>query len=546
MDMRNEFHQWLYEEVAVLKEGRVYLVKNRQNGMLAVKKLLPASLRPIYEAVAEMKSPVLPRILSVQELGDAVWVLEEYVSGRSLRSILEVGRTLDNKETMVLAKDLCEALECLHGAKPPIIHRDVKPDNIILSDLGRYVLIDFDAARQYSSAARKDTLQLGTQGYAPPEQYGFGQSDMRSDIYALGVTLYEARTGKPYEKMERCGGKLWALIDKCTNLDVKKRYQSVKSLQRALQRLARKERIWAGLGSFLMGAIAAAAIFCLVLLPRAENAGAPVSVPVQTPASEQLPPQESAAPAQESAAPGAAAAAITCTCTLPIVQGEKDAFAFSPHYVNGYEEGTSLEIPIELYWRVDDSECKAEVHDEPEVQLKFTQWKDSGTGATGETLGDVTLKDNLLTVYEPGDYRIEARSSYHGNNSKLGFWIRVVPKAEDVRNVCCCELIFEDGDERLHGWPLAEFPFSVFEPASNEFSQLPAARQIHIELPVDDWGCWCMEHTPQRWAYTLQETKGASIEGDMLTVTMPGEYHICYEGEYNGREYSGIYTLQVP
>src|SRR5699024_9529618 len=122
-----------------------------------------------------------------------------------------------------------------------------------------------------------------------------------------------------------CGGKLWAVIDKCTNLDVKKRYQSVKSLQRALQRLARKERIWAGLGSFLMGAIAAAAIFCLVLLPRAENAGEPVSVPVQTPASEQLPPQESAAPAQESAAPGAAAAAITCTCTLPIVQGEKDA-----------------------------------------------------------------------------------------------------------------------------------------------------------------------------------------------------------------------------
>ena len=69
MDMRNEFHQWLYEEVAVLKEGRVFLVKNRQNGMLAVKKLIPASLRPIYEAVAGMKSPALPRILSVQESG---------------------------------------------------------------------------------------------------------------------------------------------------------------------------------------------------------------------------------------------------------------------------------------------------------------------------------------------------------------------------------------------------------------------------------------------------------------------------------------------
>ena len=205
MDMRNEFHQWLYEEVAVLKEGRVYLVKNRQNGMLAVKKLLPASLRPIYEAVAEMKSPVLPRILSVQESGDAVWVLEEYVSGRSLRSILEVGRTLDNKETMVLAKDLCEALECLHGAKPPIIHRDVKPDNIILSDLGRYVLIDFDAARQYSSAARKDTLQLGTQGYAPPEQYlRHGPQGPWTDLYAVCATLYEMVTGvRPQPSIER-------------------------------------------------------------------------------------------------------------------------------------------------------------------------------------------------------------------------------------------------------------------------------------------------------------------------------------------------------
>ena len=539
MDMRNEFHQWLYEEVAVLKEGRVFLVKNRQNGMLAVKKLIPASLRPIYEAVAGMKSPALPRILSVQESGDTIWVLEEYVSGRSLRGILEVGRTLDDKETMALAKDLCEALECLHGAEPPIIHRDIKPDNIILSDLGRYVLIDFDAARQYSSAARKDTVQLGTQGYAPPEQYGFSQSDMRSDIYALGVTLYEAHTGKPYEKMERCGGQLWTVIDKCTNLDVKKRYQSVKSLQRALQRLARKERIWAGLGSFLIG-VAAAAVFCLVLLPRAEDAGAPASVQAQAPDSEQLPPQESAAPS-------AAAGAIPCTCTFAIAQGEKDAFEFSPHYVNGYEEGTSLEIPIEFYWRVDDSECKAEVHDEPEVQLKFSQWKDAGTGATGETLSDVTLRDNLLTVHEPGDYRIEARSSYHGCNTQLGFWVSVVPKVEDGRtNVCSCELIFEDGDERLRGWPLAEFPFAVFEPASEAFSQLPATRQIHIELPVDDWGCWCMEHTPQRWTYSLQETQGASVEGDMLTVTMPGEYHIRYEGEYNGREYSGIYALKVP
>lgn len=334
MDMRNEFHQWLYEEVAVLKEGRVFLVKNRQNGMLAVKKLIPASLRPIYEAVSGMKSPALPRILSVQESGDTIWVLEEYVSGRSLRGILEVGRTLDDKETMALAKDLCEALECLHGAEPPIIHRDIKPDNIILSDLGRYVLIDFDAARQYSSAARKDTVQLGTQGYAPPEQYGFSQSDMRSDIYALGVTLYEAHTGNPYEKMERCGGQLWTVIDKCTNLDVKKRYQSVKSLQRALQRLARKERIWAGLGSFLIG-VAAAAVFCLVLLPRAEDAGAAALVPTQAPASEQLPPQESAAP-------GAAAVAIPCTCKLAVSSEVKDAWAYSPHYVNGYEEGTSL------------------------------------------------------------------------------------------------------------------------------------------------------------------------------------------------------------
>ena len=266
MSATAEFIQNNFKSITVLNAGAngvTELVTDSTNAVY-IRKTVNGTGLP-YRALAQMNINGLPKIYYCAEADGKTYVVEEYINGVNLQDELEQGRVFTEKQVLQIGLQLCDVLLAIHNKG--ILHRDIKPGNIILQNSSAW-LIDFGAAKTVSGSKTQDTRILGTPGFAPPEQYGFGQSDMRSDIYALGVTLYEARTGKPYEKMERCGGKLWALIDKCTNLDVKKRYQSVKSLQRALQRLARKERIWAGLGSFLMGAIAAAAIFCLVLLPR--------------------------------------------------------------------------------------------------------------------------------------------------------------------------------------------------------------------------------------------------------------------------------------
>ena len=88
-----------------------------------------------------------------------------------------------------LCAKLAEILIYLHSRTPPVIHRDIKPENVIITEEKEPVLIDFDIARTFKTAEETDTVFFGTKGYAPPEQYGFAQTDCRSDIYAFGVLL---------------------------------------------------------------------------------------------------------------------------------------------------------------------------------------------------------------------------------------------------------------------------------------------------------------------------------------------------------------------
>ena len=110
---------------------------------------------------------------------------------------------------------------------PPIIHRDIKASNIIISQEGTVTLLDMDAAKWYRDQSDRDTKLIGTYGYAAPEQYGFGASDERTDIYSIGVLLNVTLTGcLPSQKMAE--GRIGAVIEKCVKLDPKERYASVK------------------------------------------------------------------------------------------------------------------------------------------------------------------------------------------------------------------------------------------------------------------------------------------------------------------------------
>lgn len=108
---------------------------------------------------------------------------------------MEEHGVLSEENAAFVIRSLCDILHKLHGNLPPIIHRDIKPSNIIFSSDGVVKLIDFNAARELRAEQNEDTRLMGTRRFAAPEQYGFGQSDPRTDIYALGITFYYMLTG---------------------------------------------------------------------------------------------------------------------------------------------------------------------------------------------------------------------------------------------------------------------------------------------------------------------------------------------------------------
>lgn len=168
----------------------------------------------------ELAHPCLPRVYEVLLDEDTTTVVEEYIEGQTAGSV-----ELSEKQCRTIVKELCDVLIFLHGKG--IIHRDIKPSNILLAKDGHIRLIDFDAARTRKEDLEQDTMLLGTRGYAPPEQYGFAQTDERSDIYALGVTVKQllgSRAGKPGYRR---------ILSKCTNLEPGRRYQSVRRVKRA-------------------------------------------------------------------------------------------------------------------------------------------------------------------------------------------------------------------------------------------------------------------------------------------------------------------------
>lgn len=245
--------------------SKVYLVMNEEvNREWAVKEIqkssgeggagdtAPADAQNEAYIMSRLNNRHIPRITEVIEMEESILLVMDYVEGRTLRARLRSEGAIPQEEAVNIALQMCETLEYLHSLDPPVIFRDIKPDNIILRPDGTCVLIDFGAAREYKETKEEenigDTICLGTRGYAPPEQYkgaGMGQTDKRSDIYALGATMYHMVTGKdpsrkPYEMRPirrwdpALSSGLEAVIKKCTQNDPEERYQDVSQLKEAL------------------------------------------------------------------------------------------------------------------------------------------------------------------------------------------------------------------------------------------------------------------------------------------------------------------------
>ena len=210
-----------YAVIRVLKEsprGSVRLILRRFQGS-----------GEVYRQLMGYVCGNLPQIYETAEQDGEVLVLEEFIEGDTLGFLLEEA-LFSPRETREIVLQLCRALWVLHSMAA--VHRDIKPENVILRGRGA-VLIDFDAARLHKPEHEADTQILGTTGFAAPEQYGLSQSDVRTDIYALGVLMNVMLTGEhPSKRLAE--GRMGRVIERCTRVNPEKRYKDVAHLMSAL------------------------------------------------------------------------------------------------------------------------------------------------------------------------------------------------------------------------------------------------------------------------------------------------------------------------
>jgi len=217
----------VYSLVSVLSdknECRVLRVRNKSTEQDMVVRSFPTAVSA-YEELYNINAQNLPLIYDVINCDDGQIVLEEFIEGVTIAEVMESGN-YHYLGTRKVIRAVCHALNVLHERN--LVHRDIKPENVVIGKDGRVVLIDFNAARKISSAS-KDTVIMGTVGYASPEQLGVAQSDARTDIYALGVLINVMITGKhPSEKLAK--GKAGRIVRKCTSVNPSERYQTAEKL----------------------------------------------------------------------------------------------------------------------------------------------------------------------------------------------------------------------------------------------------------------------------------------------------------------------------
>lgn len=230
---KNLNKQWAIKEI----ERKAY---DKNNEVVVASAMAEANM------MKKLDYPSLPRIVDIIEKENVIYVVMDYIEGETLSSVLSKEGAQPQEVVIEWAKELCRVLDYLHTQNPPIIYRDMKPANIMLQPNGNIKLIDFGIAREYKEQNLADTVSLGTKGYAAPEQFGGkGQTDARTDVYCLGVTLYHLLTGQnpcepPYEIYPirywnpQLSSGLEAIIQKCTQLNPEDRYQSCAEMLYAL------------------------------------------------------------------------------------------------------------------------------------------------------------------------------------------------------------------------------------------------------------------------------------------------------------------------
>lgn len=229
-----------YDQLECLANGHgteTFLVLKKNDGSLYIAKCYD---KAVYSSVSEngiltrLSHSGLPAYSETFESDRVCVTVREYVEGTPLDRYAAENK-VSQRQAVSFCIQLCEILTYLHRREKPVIHRDIKPQNIIVRGDGSIVLIDFDIARQYRRDAESDTQFFGTRVYAPPEQYGFAQTDCRADIYSLGVLLRFLLTGSEKECPDvSLPGPMKRIIRRCTAFSPKDRFTNAVAVKKAL------------------------------------------------------------------------------------------------------------------------------------------------------------------------------------------------------------------------------------------------------------------------------------------------------------------------
>ena len=240
MTIDQELQLSYYQKVAdIHAEHCIYLVQDVRTKKFYVKKQLTVYNADIYHYLHEHPIPNTPQIFLIVEDSGILTVIEEYLPGDTLEELLEKQGACPEDQVINITCQLCTILEAFHSCYPAIVNRDIKPSNIKLTPEGVVKLLDMNAAKWSNGQAEKDTVLLGTQGYAAPEQYGFGPSSVLTDIYSVGVLMNVMLTGDlPGRRL--ASGRLAGVIRKCVELSPASRYQSIREVHAVLNALSGK------------------------------------------------------------------------------------------------------------------------------------------------------------------------------------------------------------------------------------------------------------------------------------------------------------------
>ncbi len=258
-----------YEIIRILGRdgtGSVYKVADRMNKrrIFAAKELrwemLPPGkigemlslFREEAQILLRLSHPNLPRVHDYFSLPGSHYIVMDYVKGHTLEHILEArrGRPVEEQLALSWTLQICRAMHYLSVQKPPVVFRDLKPSNIMIDKNGKVQLIDFGIARYLKEGRTEDTYIYGTPGYAAPEQYGTGQTDIRSDIYSLGATLYHCLAGRnplldapefpgPLALNPKLNRGTARIIRTALEQDPRRRYQTALDMKQAVQSVLR-------------------------------------------------------------------------------------------------------------------------------------------------------------------------------------------------------------------------------------------------------------------------------------------------------------------